>query len=317
MAAAPKKTVVVNPAPAAFEAPADARRRWKRRLPSRPRRRFPDRVAGQFALRRRKGSFRVARGLRQSEDRGGRDRQRVRKQLRPRQGGRVRDQRQGPRGPARQHRSQLRFHQVGVRGQESSPITWRCTASSRANRSKRSPSRPRKSARSHRRSWPKRRRADQGTGRQDLQDRGLRNSSPSGAPPPSRRPARRPVLGRRSLSWVRAGSNDSPARGPCNAPGFDSSFPAVAVRAAIAQLVRALDCGSRGPPFEPGWRYHRDATRFGRVRESRSPNSPRARSRAAHCPYRRADIFVASRWFPFHQTTFRARARDRRPRLAR
>ena len=26
--------------------------------------------------------------------------------------------------------------------------------------------------------------------------------------------------------------------------------------AAIAQLVRALDCGSRGPPFEPGWRYH-------------------------------------------------------------
>ena len=26
-------------------------------------------------------------------------------------------------------------------------------------------------------------------------------------------------------------------------------------RAAIAQLVRALDCGSRGPPFEPGWRY--------------------------------------------------------------
>jgi hypothetical protein len=28
-------------------------------------------------------------------------------------------------------------------------------------------------------------------------------------------------------------------------------------RAAIAQLVRALDCGSRGPPFEPGWRYHR------------------------------------------------------------
>ena len=37
--------------------------------------------------------------------------------------------------------------------------------------------------------------------------------------------------------------------------GFDTSFPAVAVRAAIAQLVRALDCGSRGPPFEPGWRY--------------------------------------------------------------
>ena len=43
-------------------------------------------------------------------------------------------------------------------------------------------------------------------------------------------------------------------------PGFDTSFPAVAVRAAIAQLVRALDCGSRGPPFEAGWRYHHRAT---------------------------------------------------------
>ena len=27
-------------------------------------------------------------------------------------------------------------------------------------------------------------------------------------------------------------------------------------RAALAQLVRALDCGSRGPPFKPGRRYH-------------------------------------------------------------
>ena len=26
--------------------------------------------------------------------------------------------------------------------------------------------------------------------------------------------------------------------------------------AAIAQLVRAPDCGSGGPPFEPGWWYH-------------------------------------------------------------
>ena len=26
--------------------------------------------------------------------------------------------------------------------------------------------------------------------------------------------------------------------------------------AALAQLGRALDCGSRGPPFEPGWLYH-------------------------------------------------------------
>lgn len=26
--------------------------------------------------------------------------------------------------------------------------------------------------------------------------------------------------------------------------------------AALAQLVRALDCGSRGPPFDPGRRYH-------------------------------------------------------------
>ncbi len=27
-------------------------------------------------------------------------------------------------------------------------------------------------------------------------------------------------------------------------------------RAAVAQSVRALDCGSRGPPFDPGQRYH-------------------------------------------------------------
>lgn len=26
--------------------------------------------------------------------------------------------------------------------------------------------------------------------------------------------------------------------------------------AGVAQLVRALDCGSRGPPFKPGRRYH-------------------------------------------------------------
>ena len=30
----------------------------------------------------------------------------------------------------------------------------------------------------------------------------------------------------------------------------------IARQAALAQLVRALDCGSRGPPFEPGRRYH-------------------------------------------------------------
>ena len=30
--------------------------------------------------------------------------------------------------------------------------------------------------------------------------------------------------------------------------------------AALAQMVRALDCGSRGPPFDPGRRYHHDAT---------------------------------------------------------
>jgi hypothetical protein len=33
--------------------------------------------------------------------------------------------------------------------------------------------------------------------------------------------------------------------------------------AAIAQLVRALDCGSRGPPFEPGRRYHAEGLIFG------------------------------------------------------
>jgi hypothetical protein len=42
----------------------------------------------------------------------------------------------------------------------------------------------------------------------------------------------------------------------------DRSFYVRALRhAAIAQLVRALDCGSRGPPFEPGWRYQRISLR--------------------------------------------------------
>ena len=42
-----------------------------------------------------------------------------------------------------------------------------------------------------------------------------------------------------------------------HALAFALRFPAAqSSDAAIAQLVRALDCGSRGPPFEPGWRYH-------------------------------------------------------------
>ena len=41
---------------------------------------------------------------------------------------------------------------------------------------------------------------------------------------------------------------------PC-APTALTLVSARTLRAAIAQLVRALDCGSRGPPFEPGWRY--------------------------------------------------------------
>jgi hypothetical protein len=43
-------------------------------------------------------------------------------------------------------------------------------------------------------------------------------------------------------------------------PAGSAYFPAIQKRhvfgsAAIAQLVRALDCGSRGPLFKPGWRY--------------------------------------------------------------
>ena len=41
--------------------------------------------------------------------------------------------------------------------------------------------------------------------------------------------------------------------------------------AALAQLVRALDCGSRGPPFEPGRRYQ-----FGFLR-MRGPGTARPR----------------------------------------
>ena len=43
------------------------------------------------------------------------------------------------------------------------------------------------------------------------------------------------------------------ARAPLQSP--DRAFRFSPLRAAIAQLVRALDCGSRGPPFEPGWWY--------------------------------------------------------------
>ena len=39
---------------------------------------------------------------------------------------------------------------------------------------------------------------------------------------------------------------------PCFRPSVELGSRHVA---AIAQLVRALDCGSRGPPFEPGWWY--------------------------------------------------------------
>ncbi len=55
--------------------------------------------------------------------------------------------------------------------------------------------------------------------------------------------------------------------------------------AAIAQLVRALDCGSRGPPFEPGWRYQeiqRLSKNSGKSRQPKSHKvttvSPRAKT---------------------------------------
>ena len=35
--------------------------------------------------------------------------------------------------------------------------------------------------------------------------------------------------------------------------------------AALAQLVRAPDCGSGGPPFEPGRRYHPPVVPGGRL----------------------------------------------------
>src|ERR1700679_1565986 len=43
--------------------------------------------------------------------------------------------------------------------------------------------------------------------------------------------------------------------GPCNGETLTLVSRPVALLAAIAQMVRALDCGSRGPPFDPGWRY--------------------------------------------------------------
>ena len=83
-----------------------------------------------------------------------------------------RDQRQGPRGPARQRRRQPRFRQIRFRGQERRGLRRfaqriyaqadRCDhRSDQGNRRARAEVRHRNG------------RADQGTGRQDLQDRGL------------------------------------------------------------------------------------------------------------------------------------------------
>src|ERR1700733_3368833 len=46
----------------------------------------------------------------------------------------------------------------------------------------------------------------------------------------------------------------------CNGEALTLISRPVAIPAAIAQMVRALDCGSRGPPFDPGWRYQQYQT---------------------------------------------------------
>ncbi len=69
---------------------------------------------------------------------------------------------------------------------------------------------------------------------------------------------------------------------PLQSRGQAAKWPA---SADVAQLVRALDCGSRGPPFEPGRRYHPPfATRTSRTRRDAAPagrGTPPSRSRPA------------------------------------
>lgn len=53
--------------------------------------------------------------------------------------------------------------------------------------------------------------------------------------------------------------------------------------AALAQLVRALDCGSRGPPFEPGRRYHPPAPPVPDRRPSSRARRVEATAGPRHC----------------------------------
>src|SRR5262249_5122995 len=73
-----------------------------------------------------------------------------------------------------------------------------------------------------------------------------------------------------AASWLSAGM-------PLWCARTGSGFGRVAARAAprvgrreawaaLAQLVRALDCGSRGPPFDPGRRYQDQADAWPRLR---------------------------------------------------
>jgi hypothetical protein len=60
---------------------------------------------------------------------------------------------------------------------------------------------------------------------------------------------------RATVSGNRDGRPDKNMSRGCNRRAILLGSGALIGRAAIAQLVRALDCGSRGRPFEPGWRY--------------------------------------------------------------
>ncbi len=269
MATALKKTVAANPAPAAAEAPApeaveasvasvsasltEAAKAFEAPAAS------LNELQGNLRSVVEKGLSEFARGLRQGEGRGGRSRQRARKQLRRGQGGRRRDQRQGARGPARQRRRQLRFRQIRHRGQERRRLRRAARRiHPQADRRDHRPDQGDRRAGAEAR-FPDRR-ADQGTGRQDLQDRRLKNSLRRAACLlPRAVPASPPRLGAAFFFSRLAAARRQFAARALQRSGFDSSFPAVAGPAAIAQLVRALDCGSRGPPFEPGWRYHRTA----------------------------------------------------------
>ena len=78
-------------------------------------------------------------------------------------------------------------------------------------------------------------------------------------------PYPRPPASPHSLPMVKLGAFDALRKRPISylASADKGNYGPAEFQAALAQLVRALDCGSRGPPFDPGRRYQKARSRRG------------------------------------------------------